>query len=56
MNCNCKLLHIVEAWLHEEKERQRQKEAQDPQAKSNRAGAVAVKNTVMPSKHMAFFR
>lgn len=51
-----KLLHVVEAWLREERDTQRLEALQDPAAKQRRPGAVAASKPVMPSKHMAFFR
>ena len=51
-----KLLRIVEAWLRDERDRQRAEENANPQAKLDRAGAVSRVTPIMPSKHMAFFR
>ena len=54
-----KLLRVVERWLRDERERQKQEELENPGAKLRRAGAVKIakqSEPIMPSKHMAFFR
>ena len=51
-----KLLRIVERWLRDERDKQRQEDMANPDAKLHRAGAISQKKPMMPSKHMAFFR
>ena len=51
-----KLLRVVERWLRDERDRQKQEEVADPGAKYRRAGAISEKKPIMPSKHMAFYR
>ena len=51
-----KLLKIVERWLRDEGDKQRQEDMRNPDAKYHRAGAISTNKPIMPSKHMAFYR
>lgn len=51
-----KLLRVVESWLRDDRDRQRQRMQEIPSEQSCRAGAKQKTGPEMPSKHLAFFR